>query len=259
MRPYPPYARTGLAIPATLLLALFFFSPSLKGQSNCPKTRLFPVIQTCLTADSAKCAFVDAKQGYAILKDLKGETQLLLVATQERCGIEDPRIEAPDEPNYFEEAWDARQCVSDLAGRKLADSEISLAINSVSGRSDGQLHIHIDLLNPDLLKELKNHPPSLTFNGHTYSVTHYDTLAGKNLFADLQNKLKADSSAAAMRDQTLVVVGDSAGGFYVLNDYAHGLDRASGEELQIPHAPLPPDQHAALASKAQTCLRNHAQ
>jgi CDP-diacylglycerol pyrophosphatase len=258
MRPYPPFASTGHAIPAALL-ALFFFSPSLSAQSNCPRTRLFPVIQACVTTDSAKCAFVDANHGYAILKDLKGETQLLLVATQERCGIEDSRIEAPDEPNYFQEAWDARQCVSDLAGRKLADNEISLAINSVSGRSDGQLHIHIDLLSPDLVKELKNHPSTVAFNGHAYSVTHYDTLAGKNLFADLKNKLKADSSAAEMRDQTLVVVGDSTGGFYVLNDYAHGLDRASGEELQIPHAPLPPDQHAALAAKAQACLRAHTQ
>jgi CDP-diacylglycerol pyrophosphatase len=259
MRPYPPFARTSHAIPVAVLLAHFFFSPSLSAQSNCPKTRLFPVIQTCLTADSAKCAFVDAKHGYAILKDLKGETQLLLVATQERCGIEDPRIEASDEPNYFEEAWNARQCVSDLAGRKLADNEISLAINSLSGRSDGQLHIHIDLLNSDLVKELKNHPSSLIFNGHTYSVTHYDTLAGKNLFADLQNKLKANGSAETMRDQTLVVVGDSTGGFYVLNDYAHGSDRASGEELQILHTALPPDQHAALATKTQACLRTRAQ
>jgi CDP-diacylglycerol pyrophosphatase len=202
---------------------------------------------------------VDAKHGYAILKDLKGETQLLLVATQERCGIEDPRIEASSEPNYFEEAWNARQCVSDLAGGKLADNEVSLAINSVSGRSDGQLHIHIDLLNPDLVKQLKNQPSSLTFKEHTYSVTHYDTLAGKNLFADLQDKLKANSSAGTMREQTLVVAGDSAGGFYVLNDYAHGLDRASGEELQVPHAPLSPELHAKLAAKVHACLRPQAQ
>jgi len=258
MRPHPPFASTRHAIPAAVLLTLFLFSPSLGAQSNCPKTRLFPIVQECITTNSSKCAYVDAKHGYAILKDLKGETQLLLVATQERCGIEDPRIEASSEPNYFEEAWNVRQCVSDLIGRTLADSEISLAINSVSGRSDGQLHIHIDLLNPDLLKELKNHPSSLTFNGHTYSATHYDTLAGKNLFADLQNKLKTDS-AAAMRDQTLVVVGDSTGGFFVLNDYAHGLDRASGEELQILHTALPPDQHAALAAKTQDCLRTRAQ
>jgi CDP-diacylglycerol pyrophosphatase len=239
-------------------LLLAPFSLPLRAQSECPRTRLLPVIQGCITADSGKCAFLDTKQGYAILKDLKGETQLLLVATQERCGIEDPRIQAAGEADYFQEAWNARQCVSDLAGHALPDSQMSLAINSVSGRSDGQFHIHIDVLNPSVVDELKNRPSSLTFNGHTYAVTHYDTLAGKNLFSDLQSKIKADASRGTMADQTLVVAGDSSGGFYVLNDYAHGLDRASGEELQVMHTPLSPAQHFTLAGKAKACLASRA-
>ena len=43
-----------------------------------------------------------------------------------------------------------------------------------------------------------------------------------------------------------MVIGDPNGGFYVLTDRVNGTDRASGEELQVEHEKLSPDQLRAI-------------
>ena len=199
-----------------------------------------------------------------ILKDRRGESQLLLVATARRWGMEDPHIEAGDEPNYFEEAWSARRCVADANGQPAPDSEIGIVINSKYGRSDGQLHLHIDLLKPGIADELhqrfphpggvykkRNETASFFYGGHPYAIAHYETLHGHNLFADLQHSLQRGDE---MANHSIMVIEDPAGGFFVLNDRAHGTDRAGGEELQIAHTVLAPEHFAELAAKARTCM-----
>src|SRR5262249_15619225 len=118
-----------------------------------PRTVLWPIVQYCLAPQhddgEPACFLTDPARGYALLKDIRGPTQVLLVATDRRWGTEDPRIEAPDAPNYFAAAWAARRCVSVLAGHDVPDGEISLAINSMRGRTDGQFHIHIDRIRPE--------------------------------------------------------------------------------------------------------------
>jgi CDP-diacylglycerol pyrophosphatase len=234
------------------LAAPLFLFLILSAQSDGPPTVLYSIAQNCSGASpGTSCAFADAKHGYIILKDKRGETQLLLVATQRRWGIEDPHIESADEPNYFEDAWNARSCVSTLAGLKLADNQVSLAINSAKGRSDGQLHIHIDELRPEIVAELAKHPQQLNFNAHTYLVLHYNTLAGQNLFSDLQKRIQRPEE---MADETLVVAGDADGGLYVLNDHTHDSDRGSGEELQVAHSKLSDQDFTNRAAKARTCM-----
>ena len=51
---------------------------------------------------------------------------------------------------------------------------------------------------------------------------------------------------ADRRNRKWLVVGDANGGFYVLTDHASGTDRASGEELQVVHERLSPDQLRAI-------------
>ena len=226
-------------------LALGAATSSAAGQSE-PMSVLWPIVQYCLSpqhdAGPPACFLTDKARGYALLKDIRGPTQVLLVATDRRFGMEDPRTEAPDAPNYFAAAWAARRCVSVLAGRPIPDGEISLAINSKPGRSDGQLHIHIDRIRPEVAAKLGPDTAELIFGSHRYAVRHIASLTGVNLFAE-----EAARAQGAIAEETVVVVGDNGGGFYVLTDRAAGTDRASGEELQVEHRQLSPDQLRAIS------------
>jgi len=230
---------------ALLLAVLALAAPAAANQPE-PPSVLWPIVQYCLAAlhdaGDPACFLTDKARGYALLKDIRGPTQVLLVATDRRWGMEDPRVEAPDAPNYFAAAWAARRCVSKLAGHDIPDGEISLAINSMRGRTDGQLHIHIDRIRPEVAARLGSDVSELTVSGHRYAVRHIESLAGINLFAQ-----EAARSQGAIGEETVVVAGDRRGGFYVLTDRVNGADRASGEELQVAHEKLSPDQLRAIS------------
>jgi len=194
----------------------------------------------------APCRLVDLKEGYAVLKDIRGATQFLLIPTAKVTGIEDPQVLASGAPNYWEAAWQARTFMAERAGRPVPREDVGLAINSVHGRSQNQLHIHIDCLNAGVKQALAQAAgriagvwsrlaPSLS--GHFYLAMRVEApdLAGIDPF-----RLVADgipSAAADMGDQTIVVAGavldDGKPGFYILDDRADVAqgNRGSGEEL----------------------------
>lgn len=227
-----------------LLLIILAAGPSASAAPE-PLSVLWPIVQYCLApqhgAGAPACFLTDKARGYALLKDIRGPTQVLLVATDRRYGIEDPRIEAADAPNYFAAGWAARRCVSRLAGHEVPDGEISLAINSMRGRTDGQMHIHIDRIRPEVAAKLGPDTAELMFGAHRYAVRHIASLASVNLFAE-----EAARGVGAVGEETIVVAGDPRGGFYVLTDHVNGTDRASGEELQIEHKKLSPDELRAI-------------
>jgi CDP-diacylglycerol pyrophosphatase len=201
--------------------------------------------------DPSPCALVElsdgVEKGYAILKDINGATQFLLIPTERTSGIESFSILVSDAPNYWDEAWRARYFVEERAQQPLPRDDLSLAINSTVGRSQDQLHIHIDCVRPDVRDALAAHQSEITplwlpfpvpLAGHQYRAMRVegDSLGDANPF-----RLLADSDpkiAADMGQHTLVVVGMSfAGdkpGFVVLDDHADlaAGDRASGEDLQ---------------------------
>ena len=230
---------------ALLISILALAAPAASGQTE-PRSVLWPIVQYCLApqhdAGEPACFLTDKARGYALLKDIRGPTQVLLVATDRRFGMEDPRVEAPDAPNYFAAAWAARRCVSRLAGREIPDGEISLAINSMRGRTDGQFHIHIDRIRPEVAARLAPDISELSHSGHRYAVRHIASLTAVNLVAE-----EAARSRGAIGEETIVVAGDPRGGFYVLTDHAAGTDRASGEELQVEHERLSPDRLRAIS------------
>jgi CDP-diacylglycerol pyrophosphatase len=230
---------------ALLIAILALAAPAASGQTE-PRSVLWPIVQYCLAsqhdAGEPACFLTDQARGYALLKDIRGPTQVLLVATDRRFGMEDPRVEAPGAPNYFAAAWAARRCVSRLAGREVPDGDISLAINSMRGRTDGQFHIHIDRIRPEVAARLGPDVSELHYSGHRYAVRHIASLASVNLVAE-----EAARSPGAIGEETIVVTGDPRGGFYVLTDHATGTNRASGEELQVEHERLSPDQLRAIS------------
>jgi CDP-diacylglycerol pyrophosphatase len=201
--------------------------------------------------DPAPCAKVvltpDEAKGWVVLKDRDGAEQFLVIPTAKITGIEDRAILAPDATNYFRAAWAARGDMLAKLGRDLPRDDISLAINSPFGRSQNQLHIHIDCIRADVRDvlrarqaEIGQHwaPLGTTLAGHPYSARRIDDadLDAANPFWLLA--AEEGIGAAGIGEHTLVVVGasfaDGHDGFVALDDHydAASGDRASGEELQ---------------------------
>jgi CDP-diacylglycerol pyrophosphatase len=196
----------------------------------------------------APCAEVDlppdVRSGWVVLKDRDGATQYLVLPTQKITGIEDPAILGGDEPNFFAAAWDARHFFLGKVGHALPRADISLAINSPYGRSQNQLHIHIDCTRADVaatlaahLGELGDGWAKLPLAGHAYRARRLD---GTDLTVNPFRLLAADSTvgSSGLGKHTLVVVAetfaDGRDGFVLLDDAVDVPlgDRASGEELQ---------------------------
>ena len=123
---------------------------------------------------------------------------------------------------------------------------MGLAINSVKGRSQNQLHIHVDCVRSDVIQVLTRsqnsigadwRPLPVRLRGHHYLATRIEggELGNTDPFKLLAEKVP--KARAAMGDQTLVVIGavfkNGKPGFYVLNDHVDAAlgDEASGEEL----------------------------
>jgi len=142
--------------------------------------------------------------GYAVLRDPQARTEILLVPTTRLIGIESPELQVPGE-------------------------DVGMAINSAFGRSQDQLHIHVDCVLPDVKAALAAHageigatwtPLSFALAGKYYRALRLDgdALAERDPF-----KLLAQGSPKARADmarQTLAVVGvrsnDGRPGFILL-------------------------------------------
>ena len=197
--------------------------------------------------DPAPCSIVDLAAGYVVLKDIVGATQFLLMPTAQISGIESPAVLAPDAPNYWDLAWRARYLSEQRVGKPLPRDTLSLAINSPYGRTQDELHIHIDCVRRDVRDALAAHRDAIgaawdrfpeALAGQTWRARRVDgsDLGRVNPFRLLA---EADSDAAAdMGKHTLVVVGmtwpDNKSGFAILDgkvDLSMG-NRGSGEVLQ---------------------------
>jgi CDP-diacylglycerol pyrophosphatase len=200
--------------------------------------------------DPSPCAVADLTQGYALLKDRAGIAQFLLLPTTRVTGIEDPQILAPDAPAYWDTAWRSRYFIEQRLHAPLPRDAMSLAVNSARGRTQDQLHIHIDCIRPDVRAALARHLDTLRpawtqfpepLAGHAYRALRTDTLTGESD----PFRILAATDGAEMRLHTLVVAGatfpDGSEGFVLLDNRAQGLDFASGEELQ--------DHGCAIAAK----------
>ena len=192
------------------------------------------------------CAAVDLGGGYAILKDLVGASQFLLIASTPEPGIEGTDLEGRSAPNYFEEAWKSRHFMDETLGHALPRDVVGLAINSVAGRTQNRFHIHIDCARADVLQQLKADAGSIGTNwtpipggvlGHPYRAMRVEAvdLSGINPFALLAADLPQGDDR--MGDQTLVAIAsampDGSDGFYLLTDHVGATpgDMGSGEEL----------------------------
>ncbi|MBV9088911.1 MAG: CDP-diacylglycerol diphosphatase [Mycobacteriaceae bacterium] len=209
-------------------------------------------------SNPAPCALVDLTagedNGYAVLKDISGARQFLLIPTARIVGISSPAVLASGVTNYFAAAWRTRSFVDELAGGTLPRDWMSLAVNSQASQTQNQLHIHIDCIRADVHQALAEHaaeigaawtPFPVPLAGHRYNAiaVQGDDLDPVNPFAVLAD---GDTGARAdMGQETLAVVGTVAAGgqpgFIILADRAGATagDVATSEELQD-HTSCPP-------------------
>lgn len=202
------------------------------------------------SGNPAPCAEVNLTQGvergWALLKDIRGIAQYLLIPTARVSGIDDPAILAPGAPNYWVPAWQARTLVERKLGKTLPRDGFALSINSAYGRSQDQLHIHIDCIRLDVRQALlerlaevgaKWAPFPVPLAGSAYRAMRTD---GDTLTVD-PFRLLADGdpeAAAAMGRHTLALVGvtfaGDAKGFVLLDGQATVMppDRGHSEALE---------------------------
>jgi CDP-diacylglycerol pyrophosphatase len=206
------------------------------------------------SGDPAPCSVVDLdageRRGYAVLKDLVGATQFLVIPTERIPGIESPALHEPEAANYFAAAWDASSFVDARAGLDIPRDWMSLAVNSAVARTQNQFHIHIDCVRAEVRDAVGRHiadvgsewaPFPEPLRGHPYLAMAVDseTLDGTNPVQLLAKRVDD------MGLETLVVVGaylgDGRPGFILLASHADPAARnpGAGEELQD-HTTCPP-------------------
>jgi CDP-diacylglycerol pyrophosphatase len=204
--------------------------------------------------DPAPCSLVNLdageQRGYAVLKDLVGATQFLLIPTERVPGIESRELLEPHATDYVAAAWDAKSFVNERAGVDIPRDWMSLAINSAVARSQDQLHIHIDCVRADIRETVNRRiadvgqqwaPFPELLRGHQYQAMSVvgDTLEDANPVQLLAKR------ADDMGLETLVVVGvylpDGQPGFVLLASRADpgAGNPGAGEELQD-HNTCPP-------------------
>jgi len=217
------------------------------------------VAQASLGKPTPGCPMVNAdpKTGWAIVKDLRGLTQYLLVAAdKDLVGIEIPALGQPVGAGLWSGAWEGRRLVKSCAlarrEKEPDDATISLAVNSQHCRSVPRVHIHIDLLDKPVFDQLAAGATRITSRtGHVFEANVVDHLGNPfgwlaGLVASSGGKLKP------MDRQTLVVVGRADGRFVILRDQTddqcdaapHTGDCACGEDLQVDHIKPGPDEPA---------------
>jgi CDP-diacylglycerol pyrophosphatase len=181
----------------------------------------------------------DPAHGVAVLKDRCGPTHYLLIPTARRIGIESPELLRDDEPGYFGDAWAARDRVIAASGRSdVRAEELGLAVNSRWGRSQDQLHIHIDFIRPEVRDAVRQWQregasrPNIELFGHSYRIVHVEALQRPSPF---QQAASAADTLAQREMNTIGVVSDGSSGFYVLFGHAdlERLDRGHAEEILI--------------------------
>jgi CDP-diacylglycerol pyrophosphatase len=184
-------------------------------------------------------------KGYVVLKDRVGASQYLVMPTRLITGIEDAQLLASGATNYFDSAWRVRRLVDQRLGTTLTRDDVGIAVNSIYGRSQDLLHLHVDCLRIDVRDALhgrladirRRWSAPLTLAGHPYYALRLDgdDRVPTDPFVELARGLKVPP--AEMGAWTLVLAGATfrdGPGFVLLagrTDLAAGFD-GSGEELQ---------------------------
>jgi len=218
------------------------FLPLLFAPAFADSDVLWKIVHDKCVVQTAPCLSVNAAEHYAMLKDLRGVAQVLLIPTDKITGMESAVLLDPATHNYFADAWAEQGDVDARLPHALPRDGLSLAVNAQQARSQNQLHIHVDCLSADARAALKTDADKIgtdwaplpdTIAGHKFTAVRVkgETLGDFNPFLALARTLQ--DPAKEMGDHNLVVVGANFAdgpGFIVLTDIA--APGMGGEDVQ---------------------------
>lgn len=218
------------------------FLPLLFAPAFADSDVLWKIVHDKCVVQTAPCLSVNTTEHYAVLKDLKGVAQVLLIPTDKITGMESPALLDPATHNFFADAWAEQGDVDARLPHAVPRDGMSLAVNALQARSQNQLHIHVDCLSADARSALKKDADHIgtewaplpdAIAGHQFSALRVkgETLGDYNPFLELAKTLK--SPAKEMGDHNLVVAGanfSDGPGFIVLTDIA--TPGMGGEDVQ---------------------------
>jgi CDP-diacylglycerol pyrophosphatase len=207
---------------------------------------LWKIVHDKCSVMVAPCTLVDTNERFALLKDLRGIAQVLLIPTDRITGIEAPQLRDPATPNFFADAWAHQNAMQARLPAKVPRQAVGLAVNASNARSQNQLHVHIDCLRPDVRDVLARLGPGIRRDwgplpepivGHAFYAMRVDgeDLGAFNPFLALAVRLKDPDSEMALHN--LVVAGAEFAdgpGFIILTDTAPAAvyGYAGGEDIQ---------------------------
>jgi CDP-diacylglycerol pyrophosphatase len=184
----------------------------------------FPCLEVNLTGGE--------ERGVVVLRPPLSE-DTVFAPTRRIKGVEDPFLQSPEAPNYFDAAWRARTFLKDADGQAPPRDAIALFLNSAIVRTQDQLHIHVGCLLPYARRTLAAAAPKIPISEwaqigpvvpHTmfwgYRIGGTE-LANVNPFRLAAEEL--GSKANGPGDLTIVVVGarvEDDDQFLILASYA---------------------------------------
>jgi len=219
-----------------VLLSLALIVGASSARAAIHREALWVVLQSCLVAHKTAgipfpCLAVNLASntdpGYAVLRAPFSATRVLVVPTERVEGIESPILQRTDATAYWRAALGARHFVTDALGGRIPLSEIALAVNSSVGRSQDQLHIHLDCLKPSVRSALQQHASGFTAHWKPLKVPlegarYFGSKVGAsqagefNPFASLASLPGPRNLHATSLAVVSAPANDPRGGFYIL-------------------------------------------
>ena len=122
-----------------------------------PRAALWDVVDRhCLRDSYDQSVCPKRAPGYVLVKTYQRPPHFLLVPSVQVSGIEAPVFWVPGPDNYFRAAWRERDYAAAFLGGGVPPARVGIAINSAFGRSQDQLHVHINCVRPQVLAELRH-------------------------------------------------------------------------------------------------------
>ncbi len=135
---------------------------------------LWVVTRTCVAAQATfgrpfPCLRVDLggaeMPGFAVLKAPLLKTEVVVMPITKVAGLEDISLRSTVGAAYWRAAVASRHYVTDALNGRLDLRDVAMAVNSRGGRSQDQLHIHLDCVQPAVRAALRSQAGLLT---HTW-------------------------------------------------------------------------------------------
>lgn len=223
---------TGHGQPATAQGSTCHLSPA-------PNT-LLSLARCCAESlvSNPSCREYNPDRQFVIVKDNAPSKPdaYLIIPVAPVTGIEDKQVFHSPVADFWQYGWEE-------AGRflRVPDRATALAINSVEGRSQNQLHIHISCVRPDVASALEGtrrlgHDPKQPMQLRLRPANHvYRAIVVRDLIRNASPFLlvaQMPGAAEAMGRQSLAVIGSRVPNtYYVVDTVAGPGNPGSAEEL----------------------------